>query len=64
VGDPEGRILRAYEVRWPVLGLARRVTYVIGRDRRVRDAFHSERDPEAHVERACALPAPGPLPAR
>ena len=28
VGDPEGTILRAYEVRWPLIGLAKRVTYV------------------------------------
>jgi peroxiredoxin len=55
VGDPEGRILKAYGVRWPLIGLARRVTYVIGRDRKVKSAFHSERDVERHVSGACEL---------
>jgi peroxiredoxin Q/BCP len=54
VGDPEGAILRAYKVRWPILGLARRVTYLVGRDLRVRLAFHSELDIGAHVSRTCA----------
>jgi peroxiredoxin len=50
VGDPEGVIARAYRVGWPLIGLARRVTYLVGRDRRVRLAFHSELDVTAHVE--------------
>jgi thioredoxin-dependent peroxiredoxin len=54
VGDPEGRILRAYQVRWPLLGLARRVTYVVGRDRKVRFAFRSERNVDGHVAQAVA----------
>jgi peroxiredoxin len=53
VGDPEGAITKAYRVRWPVFGKARRVTYVIGPNRKVRIAFHSEFDAEAHVARAC-----------
>jgi peroxiredoxin len=55
VGDPEGAILRAYGARWPVIGLARRVSYAIGRDGRVAGVFHSELDPEAHVREACRL---------
>jgi peroxiredoxin len=55
VGDPRGEILRAYGARWPVLGLARRVSYVIGSDGRVMSAFQSERDPEAHVQEACRV---------
>ena len=54
VGDPEGAILRAYKVRWPVVGLAQRVTYVVGQDHGVRVAFHSEFDVKAHVTEACA----------
>ena len=54
VGDAAGAILRAYGVRWPVVGLARRVTYVIGRDRKVRLAYRSERDVEGHVAKAVA----------
>jgi peroxiredoxin Q/BCP len=52
VSDPQGHILRAYEVRWPLLGLARRVTYVVGRDGKVRSAFRSERDVDGHVTQA------------
>lgn len=55
VGDAEGKILKAYEVRWPIVGLARRVTYVIGRDRRILSAFHSERDMSAHAAQACSV---------
>jgi peroxiredoxin Q/BCP len=61
VGDPEGTILRAYKVRWPVVGLAQRVTYVVGKDRSVRLAFHSEFDVKAHATEACAaLARPAP----
>jgi peroxiredoxin len=54
VGDPGGAILKAYKVRWPIVGLARRVSYVVGQDGRVEQAFHSEMDPEAHAAEACA----------
>jgi len=53
VGDPEGGILRAYKVRWPLVGLAQRVSYVIGRDRRIESAYHSELHATAHI--TCAL---------
>jgi len=53
LGDPEGRILRAYKVRWPLVGLAQRVSYVIGRNRRIRHAYRSELDAESHVAQAC-----------
>jgi peroxiredoxin len=52
VGDEEGRIIRAYGVAWLLLGLARRVTYVVGRDARIAMAFRSERDVAAHVAKA------------
>ena len=54
VADPKGAILRGYGVRWPLVGLAQRTTFVIGRDKKVRMAFHSERDVEAHLTRASA----------
>jgi peroxiredoxin len=57
VGDASGEILRAYKARWPVIGLARRVTYVIGRERRIELAFESQFDAEAHVAQTCALVA-------
>jgi peroxiredoxin Q/BCP len=49
VGDPQGEILRAYGVRIPVLGLARRVTYLVGRDARIRLAFESQFNVGAHL---------------
>jgi len=52
VGDKGGRIARAYGVRWPIIGLARRGSFLVGRDRKLRAAFLSERDAEAHVTKA------------
>lgn len=54
VGDPEGAIREAYEVKWPIFGLARRTTYVVGRDQKIKQAYRSERDVDAHVTGACA----------
>ena len=61
VADPAGTVARAYRARWPLLGLARRVTYLIDHEGRVKLAFRSEFDADAHVERikaALAEPAP------
>jgi peroxiredoxin Q/BCP len=57
VGDPEATILKAYDVRWPIVGICRRISYVIGRDRKIRHAFKSETNPDAHVSEACAVVA-------
>ncbi len=57
VGDRGGAVLRAYSARWPLVGWARRVTYLVSTDGTIADAFHDERHPLAHVERACALAA-------
>jgi peroxiredoxin len=54
VGDPDGTIRSAYRVKWPVIGLARRTTYVVGADRRIRRAIRSERDIDAHIGGACS----------
>ena len=53
VGDPDGTIRRAYKVRWPILGMAQRVTYVISPKGQIRVAFHSEFRFDAHVAKAC-----------
>jgi peroxiredoxin len=53
VGDPDGTILRAYKVSWPIVGMAQRVTYVISPKGEVRVAFHSEFRFDAHVAKAC-----------
>lgn len=54
VGDPTASILRAYQVRWPLVGLPRRGTFVIGKDRRIRMAYRDDLNPEAHVQKALA----------
>jgi len=54
VGDTEGRILCAYKVRWPVVGLARRVTYLVNQHRRIQLALHSEFDIGSHVNATCS----------
>lgn len=51
VADEDGAIAGAYGVRWPLIGLARRVTFLVGRDGRLVLAFGSERDAEAHVRK-------------
>ncbi|MBS2014179.1 MAG: peroxiredoxin [Deltaproteobacteria bacterium] len=42
IGDPQGEITRAYGVRWPLLKLAKRVTFVIGPSQIVLGTFHRE----------------------
>jgi peroxiredoxin Q/BCP len=55
VGDAAGAVVRAYRVRWPVVGWVRRVTYVVGTDRRVLVAYHSEMAVDEHAARACGV---------
>ena len=49
VADPAARITREYRACWPVIRVARRVTYLVGRDRTIRLAFRSEREVAAHA---------------
>ena len=60
VGDPDGGISRAYKVRWPLIGLNQRVTYVVSREGKIRLAFHSEFRMDAHAARACEELAAAP----
>jgi peroxiredoxin len=57
VGDPDGQLRTAYGVKWPILGLARRVTFLIGRDRRIANVHQAERDVDSHVAAACEFVA-------
>ncbi len=50
IADPEKRIVRAYNALG-LMGVAKRVTYVIGPDSMVVDSFKSI-NPKPHVERA------------
>lgn len=42
IGDPARGIGRSYDVLWPLLNVAQRVTYVISPDGRIEAAFHHE----------------------
>jgi peroxiredoxin Q/BCP len=57
VGDPKGKILDAFGVRIPIVGLARRATFVVGRDHKVAKAYESNLDAESHVVQACTFVA-------
>jgi len=55
LSDPDGRVARQFGVRRPVaLGplATRRMTFVIGTDRRILDVIHSEVSMDAHADRA------------
>jgi peroxiredoxin len=59
VGDPDGAIVRAYDVRWPLVGFAQRVTYLVGQDRRIELARRSELKAGAHADAVCRVVLPG-----
>jgi len=48
IGDKDRAICQAYDVLWPIVGVAHRVTYVVGPDRRIEAAFKHELNPKAH----------------
>jgi peroxiredoxin len=50
VSDPGGRIARAYDVRWPIVGLAKRVTYVVSPARVVLAVFRHEIQIGKHLD--------------
>ena len=60
VGDPEGEVLRAWGVRIPLVGLARRVTFVVARDGRVSHRYESNLAADSHAGEACAFVARRP----
>lgn len=49
VGDPGATIISAYGVKWPLVRIASRVTFIIDRDRHVAAAHKSQRDIDGHV---------------
>lgn len=48
IGDKDRSIAKAYQVLWPLVGLTRRVTFVIGPDRKIEAVFHHEINIVAH----------------
>jgi thioredoxin-dependent peroxiredoxin len=50
IGDKNGTICKAYDVQWPLLGVAKRVTYVIDPDRVVLGVFRHELQMAKHKD--------------
>ncbi len=48
IADSDKRIARAYDVLWPLVGLARRYTFVIGENMTIEAIFHHEFDVQQH----------------
>jgi thioredoxin-dependent peroxiredoxin len=48
IADADRAISRAYDVLWPLLGLARRVTYVVNNKRVIEAVFRHELNVKAH----------------
>ena len=48
VADRDQRIAKAYGVLWPLVGLARRYTFVVGPDMNIEAIFHHEFDVKQH----------------
>ncbi len=42
IGDPDKTISRGFGVLWPLFGVAKRVTFVVGAERKVLAVFHHE----------------------
>ena len=50
IGDKSGAICKAYDVTWPLLGVAKRVTYVIGPNRVILGVFRHELQVAKHKD--------------
>lgn len=42
IADADHKIAKAYDVLWPLVGLTRRVTYIVGEARRIEAVYHHE----------------------
>lgn len=50
IGDPSRGIGRSYDVLWPLLNVAQRITYVVSPDGRIEAAFHHELIVSKHLQ--------------
>ena len=75
IADPRGELTRAYDVRWPLVNIAKRVTFVIGPSQVILGTFHRELQIGKHHDEVVAFVmelgrvrqgkvAAGPSPAR
>lgn len=58
LADPRHAIIDAYGVRMPVLGIAKRVTFIIGKDGRIRDILGDVKAAEHDQQVLAALSRP------
>jgi peroxiredoxin len=50
LADHDQKVARAYEVKWPLLGRAQRVTFVIDRQGKIAARIHHELSADRHVK--------------
>jgi thioredoxin-dependent peroxiredoxin len=50
IGDDDQRISKAYEVMWPIIGRAKRVTFVVDQGGRIAGVFHHEIHVGKHID--------------
>ncbi len=48
IGDNDSAICRAYDVLWPLIGVAKRVTYVISPEQQIEAVLRHEIDVKSH----------------
>jgi len=48
--DPDSTVIRAYDAKFPLVGKAQRVSYLIGRDHKIHFAYSSLFDPDSHID--------------
>jgi len=60
LSDPEKKIQKAYEARQLLGFLAKRVTYVIGQDKKIKGVFHHELSAQKHLDAVRKMVARGP----
>ena len=55
VGDYEGKVTRAYGVKWPVVNKARRVTFIVGPTQHIEAVFWHEVQVNRHLDDVVAF---------
>jgi peroxiredoxin Q/BCP len=60
LSDPEKNIQKAYEARQLLGVLPKRVTYVIGRDKKIKGVFHHELSAQKHIDAVRKMVAANP----
>lgn len=48
--DPDSTVIRAYDAKFPLVGKAQRVSYLIGKNNRIHFSYSSLFDPDSHID--------------